>query len=194
MHDKDDTNETEEVLLDEEIIEDESELEDAGLEAKSAQKIKKLRNKLAETEEEKKQFHEDLQRARADFLNSKRRLEEQSTQDKERAADKILLELLTLADSFDTAKADEENWNSVEEKWRTGVDAIHSKLLSILTQNNITAVDPTGEEFDPEQHEAVSSIKVENEKDIDKIVTVMQTGYKKNETIIRPARVIVGAK
>lgn len=189
-----DKNNENDLVLEEEIVAEEAELEEATESVKSIQKIKKLQRQLKATEEEKRKFHEELQRTKADFLNSKRRLEEQLRSDKERATDKLLIELLTLVDSFDTAKADEDAWNSVDEKWRSGIDAIHSKLLSLLIQHNVTEVDPQGETFDPEVHEAVSNIPVEDDSQVDKIITVMQKGYMKNETIIRPARVIVGTK
>ena len=194
MEDKIDKNSNKEVVLEEEIIADEADLEDASENNKCAQKLKKLRKKLEESEESKREFHEELQRARADFLNSKRRLEEQFAKDKERANNTIITELLSLADTFDTAKADTERWEAVDEKWRQGIEAIHSRLVSILANHNVKELDPKGEIFNPEEHEAVSKVEVGDDKQIDVVVEVLQKGYRKNSTIIRPARVIVGTK
>ncbi len=163
-------------------------------EISSSIKMKELRNKLRTCEEEKMRNMEELQRIRADFLNSKRRLEEQLLRDKERATDKFLTELLTLADSFDTATGDKNRWNSVDAQWRSGIEAIEAKLHSILKNSGITSIDPLGEMFDPAEHEAVSNIAVDNEEQVDKIITVLQKGYKRNADILRPARVIVGTK
>ena len=137
---------------------------------------------------------EKLQRSKADFLNSKHRLEEQCTSDKEREVNELLVELLTLADSFETAKADEKLWNSVGETWRDGVDAIYSKLTSILSKYETMPIIPLGEKFNPKEHEALSNKKVEDESQIDTVITVMQKGYKRKNKIIRPASVIVGIK
>ena len=174
-----------------------SETDDIDLEMEDESlkdKLKSLRAKLATSEEEKRKCQDDLQRTRADFLNSKRRLEEQVARDKERATDKILFELLTLVDSFDTAMVDKKLWETIDVKWRTGVEAIHAKLLSILKSNNVEPFDPTGLAFNPEEHEAVGSAPVEGDADSEKILTVLQKGFKRNDSIIRPAKVIVGHK
>lgn len=174
-----------------------SEVDDIDLETEDESlkdKLRILREKLDTSEEEKRKCHDDLQRTRADFLNSKRRLEEQVARDKERATDKILFELLTLIDSFDTAMIDKKLWETIDEKWRTGVEAIHSKLLSILKGNNVEPFDPVGLTFNPEEHEAVGSSLVTDDAHVEKIITVLQKGFKRNNTIMRPAKVIVGHK
>lgn len=188
-----DENDNREIVEDgeETAIHDDLELSDE--EELSTAKLKSLRQKLKQTEEEKLKCLEDLQRARADFLNSKRRLEEQVAKDKERATDKILIELLTLADSFDIATQDKE-WQIVEGKWKSGVEAIQAKLISILKSNNVVPVDPTGCAFNPEEHEAVSNSIVDDESKVDTVVTVLQKGYKRNNDVVRPARVVVGVK
>ncbi len=187
-------NDEQKLTLEDEILPEDLEIEDGEEEATLHQKLKALKQKLHQCEEEKRQHLEDLSRARADFLNGKRRLEEQLVRDKERAADKILVELLTLMDSFDTAMADRDIWNAVDAKWRTGVEAIHAKLAAILKSNSVTAVDPSGERFNPEEHEAVSNVSVTDDAQVDMVISVLQKGFKRNDTIIRPARVVVGTK
>jgi len=183
-----------EFITDEELTALESDNSEGGDEVTQLQqKIKQLRTRLVASEEEKRKCLEDMHRTKADFLNSRRRIEEQVQRDKERATDKILMELLTLMDSFDTAMADKALWDTIDEKWRIGVEAIHGKLLSILKSNNVEQVDPHGKTFNPEEHEAVAESPVDDAH-IDTIVSVLQKGYKRNETIIRPARVVVGTK
>lgn len=183
-----------ELIPDGEMLPEDLEMDEETGEATLQDKLKTLKKKLAACDEEKRAYLEDLQRVRADFLNSKRRLEEQFSRDKERATDKILIELLSLADSFDTAMKDKELWNSIDEKWRVGVEAIHTKLSSILSSNNVETIDPLGQKFNPEEHNAVSNTPVEKEKDIDTVVGVLQKGFKRNGTVIRPAMVVVGTK
>jgi len=188
-----DTHDDDIIATEDEILPDDIEIS-ADIEESEKNKINALRKKLTHCEEEKRNYLEDLQRARADFLNSKRRLEEQLARDKERATDKILTELLTLVDSFDTAMADTNLWESVDERWRTGVEAIHTKLLSTLKNNNVTPIDPLGDSFNPEEHEAVSNAPVTDGKQVDTVIVVLQKGFKRNGTIIRPAKVIVGVE
>lgn len=184
----------EEIITEDAILPENTEIDLDDEEEQISNKLKAQRKKLSECEAEKQKYLEDLQRTRADFLNSRRRLEEQLLRDKERATDKILEELLTLADSFDTAMADTALWGSIDAKWRVGVEAIQTKLMSILRSNNVTPIEPQGSPFNPEEHEAVSNTLVTNDADIDTVITVLQKGYKRNDDIIRPARVVVGTK
>jgi len=194
MVEKRDTDEEFEVVEGDETHSDDSEIEVEEEESSLTDKIKALREKLATCEDEKRKHLEDLQRGRADFLNSKRRLDEQLARDKERATDKILSELLTLVDSFDTAMMDAALWESIDTRWRTGVEAIHTKLLAILKSNNVIPTDPIGQKFNPEEHEAVSNVPVTEDAEVDTIVAVLQKGFKRNESMIRPAKVVVGTK
>jgi molecular chaperone GrpE len=192
MFDIDDMKDEEEVVTDIDFEPEDTELEDEELLSKD--KLKSLRDKLKLSEEERKKCQDDLQRTKADFLNSRKRLEEQLARDKERATDKLIVELLTLADSFDMAMLDKELWGGMDARLKTGIEAIQAKLSSILTSNNITTISPEGEMFDPNEHEAVSNSPVTDDGDIDKIIAVLQRGYKRNNDIIRPARVVVGTK
>lgn len=179
---------------DDEVIDDADFVpEDDSQDEETAQKkIQLLRKKLLVCEEEKRTHLEELSRARADFLNSKRRLDEQFARDKERATDRILTEILTLVDSFDTAIQDTARWESVDGTWRTGMEGIYSRLLSILTSSGVVSLDPRGETFNPNEHEAVSNIPVTDTKDDGRVIAVLQKGFKRNDMIIRPARVVVG--
>ncbi len=193
VHNKD-TKDEFDMIPDEENIIDNNDFDIENDDESSKDKIRLLKEKLKASEEEKRTYLDDLQRTRADFLNSKRRLEEQLARDKERATDKILFELLTLVDSFDTAMADTQLWKTIDEKWRSGVEGIHAKLLSILKGNNVEQFDPTGLAFNPEEHEAIANTEVTDDADVEKVLTVLQKGFKRNDTTIRPAKVIVGTK
>lgn len=194
MDRKNDKDKEEDVVLEKETADDDASFELTDASVESQKKIQQLRKKLSEAEQEKRKFHEELQRARADFLNSKRRLEQQFASAKERATDAILRDLLTLADSFDTAMADKERWEAVDEKWRMGIEGIYSKLKALMSQYGIFEIDPLGELFDPEQHEAISNAHVEKEGETDRVMSVVQKGYKRDGEILRPAKVIVGTK
>ena len=162
-------------------------LEDA--EASASDKQKSLRAKLKICETEKMQALEDAQRTKAEFLNSKKRLEEQAARDVVRAQYKFVMDLLPLADSFDMAMQNTATWEATDEVWRKGVEGIYQQLQSLLTKHNAVAVDPTGEAFNPEHHEALSTTDSEDESDT--IVSVIQKGYERNGEIIRPAKVVI---
>jgi len=172
---------------------DEPDLED--IENNSQQKIKDLRDKLKVCEKEKTQYLEDLQRVKADFLNSKKRLEEERLKDKDRQISAHIEELLPLCDSFNSAMSG-ESWQEVDKKWRMGVEGIFAQLQSLLNSYQVEPIDPTGEMFNPMRHEAFNTEPVASEADNDKILKTMQLGYERTingeKKLIRPARVVVG--
>lgn len=176
-------------------INDEVEVGEA--EEQQTDTIKKLKAKLKEAEAEKRTALEDLQRAKADFLNARRRLEEERLRDRERGIISHIEDLIPLCDSFEMAMSNKETWEKIDAVWRKGVEGIYAQLGSILASNKVEAVSPLGEPFDPTKHEALSTALVAKAEENDTIVNVIQKGYviKKNDgntEVIRPARVIIG--
>jgi len=160
-------------------------------------KLKKLRDKLKQAEVDRRAALEELATVKADFLNARKRLEEDSKRMVERKTIRHMEALLPLADSFHMAMANPEVWEKADENWRKGVEGINSQLLQILKDNGVTPVDPTGEVFDPARHEAIGTTPTSADK-VDTVVMVMQQGYEmtmgdKTE-LIRPARVTTGVE
>lgn len=181
----------------EEIAEDTSEdteLED--VEENSNAKIKKLQQKLKQSEQEKMEHLEDLQRAKAEFLNAKRRLDEEKQNDRQRAVIDHVEKLLPMCDSFHMAMSNKEAWENIDATWRRGIESIHNQLQSVLTAYGVTEVSPMGEEFDPNMHEAMTNVPVDTKDMHHKIVSVIQNGFVRTHNgktqLIRPARVTVG--
>jgi molecular chaperone GrpE len=165
-------------------------------EATAEQKLKALRNKLAATQDELRDLREAGQREKADFLNARKRLEDERLLDRKRALVGHIERLLPLADSFYLARYDKAAWEAGDEKWRKGVEGIHQQLLGILRGYGVEAFDAVGATFDPIRHEAMSSVTVGDKSEHDKVVSVLQQGYElfdgEERVVIRPARVTVG--
>ena len=180
------TNESSEIL--------EPELED--IENTSNQKIKLLRDKLKEAESEIRHLREELQRSKADFLNAKKRLEEERLSDKKRNTIVHIEKLLPVCDSFYLAMLDKETWSKIDSKWRLGIEGIFNQLTSLLDSYGVTSFNPTGEIYDHNRHEALSMVDVDDETQINRVLSVIQLGYEivndKSKSMIRPARVTVG--
>jgi molecular chaperone GrpE len=164
----------------------ESELEDEDIEELSAAKVKKLRDALKEAEAQKRDALEALARERADFLNARKRLEEQKASDMERVTARHIEAILPLADSFEMAMQDPK-WQSADEVWRKGVEGIYAQLTTILRAHGVEEIMPLGQEFNPIEHEALVDSGTN-----DIVAAVLQKGYRKGATIIRPAKVAVG--
>jgi molecular chaperone GrpE len=167
------------------------EIEDA-----EAGKLKKLRDQLKQAEEDKKTALEELANVKADYLNARKRLEEESIKTIERKTDQHVTDLLPLADSFVMAMSNKEVWEQADANWRKGIEGIYAQLLQVLRDNGVEPVDPTGEEFDPNLHDAINTEEVDNEQDINKVLSVMQLGYQLvrngQKRALRPARVTIG--
>lgn len=179
--------------VDEELV-DEAELED--IEEHSIQNIKKLKAQIKSCEAEKMEHLENLQRAKAEFLNAKRRIEEERQSDKEKAVVKQIEKLLPLCDSFQMAMSDKATHESTDLTWRKGIDSIYNQLQSIMGSYGVRELSPIGEVFNPALHDAMTNISVEKKEDDHKIISVVQNGYIRNtgdkDELIRPARVTVG--
>lgn len=89
-------------------------------------------------------------------------------------------------DSLDAALAIDKG--SVE-SYKDGVDLTSKQLLNIFAKFNIQEINPLGEIFDPNFHQAMTM--VESEEEPNKILTVMQKGYVLNDRVLRPALVTV---
>lgn len=173
---------------------EETELED--IEEATDTKIKTLRAKLTQCEDEKRQILENSQRDKAEFLNARKRIEEDKQKDRVRQRMDHVFELLPLCDSFEMAMSNTEAWEKADKNWRVGVEGIKTQLMKILESYNVSTINQTGENFDPYRHEAIGTEAVIDESLKDKIIKVVQSGYEmkigdKTE-LIRPARVTIG--
>ena len=156
-----------------------------------------LRDKLKVCEAEKRDILEETQRAKADFLNARRRLEEERKRDHERSIIKHVEELIPLCDSFQVAMQNKEVWEKADANWRKGIEGIYSQLQNILVNYKVTILNPQNAAFNPHQHEALQTTPTTDKSAHDTVVAVIQMGYelaKADGTVelIRPARVVIG--
>lgn len=156
--------------------------------------IKKLREKIKKLEEEKKEYLDLSQRTRADYANYKKEVESNRVSDRKFATKRFIEELLPVLDSYDMAQANKEAWEAVDKNWRMGIEYIFAQLRTVLEGEGVTQFGKIGDTFNPELHESMLQVAVENESDNDTIMKILQNGYKMNDMILRPARVHVGHK
>jgi molecular chaperone GrpE len=147
---------------------------------------------IAKIEEESAYNLAGWQRAQADYQNLKKELEK-TRLDSIKLANKALIEnLIPVFDNFALATKhlplELQNNN-----WVQGIVYIHKQLQSILIDEGVEIIDPVGEIFDPNMHEAVDSIELEDSSKQNTIIEVLQVGYKLNDSLIRSARVKVAA-
>lgn len=172
-----------------EYMDDEIVYED---EATPRDQTKKLREKLAKAVSEKQEYLDGWQRAKADLVNAKKRIETEKQDFARYATQNFILELLPILDSFDMAFKDQKAWNEAPEGWRKGIEYIYTQFMTTLQNHGITALKPLGEAFNPHEHDSIESVPVTDPKQDHTVVEVVMTGYKLGDKIIRPAKVKVG--
>ena len=126
---------------------------------------------------ERDQFKDIALRLQADFENYKKRILKQQTEHLERAAETLVDKLLPVLDTFDLARAHGE-----------GLDQVHSALLEVLAKEGLERIDPVGEAFDPNEHDAVAHEEGDGEA---AVCEVMRAGYRWKGRVLRPAMVKV---
>jgi molecular chaperone GrpE len=155
--------------------------------------IKKLKEKLTVCEKEKQEYMNGWQRERADFINYKKRSEEEKKEYIKFANESLLEEMLTVLESFDMAFMDKEKWNSVPENWRVGVEYIHSQLVKVLDDNGLKEFVPkVGDKFDPSLHVAEEVSPTDKKEEDNVIISTKKKGYMMNGKIIVAPKVVVG--
>jgi molecular chaperone GrpE len=150
--------------------------------------IEELRKALAAEKTKSEENLARCQRAQADFINYKRFAEQEKAENCKYANANLLLNLLPVIDDFRRALAVIQS-EAAESKWVEGLKLIDRKFQDALEKQGVTCFKSLGEEFDPRCMEALASIK--GKKDI--VVQELHPGYKLNEKVISPAKVIVGS-
>ncbi len=163
-------------------------------EGNASLRIKKLRDDLKKCTEERKEYLEGWQRVKADYLNSKKRFEEEKLQTRSYAQISFIEDLLPLCDSFDMALEHGKKEGGEDTVWKTGLSQIHGQLQSLLTKYKVEEVVALGKAFNPHEHEALSSQPVTDTALYDTVVAVLQKGYRQGDTLIRPAKVVIGTQ
>lgn len=161
-------------------------------EAGTESKIKKLRAELKTCQAERQEHLDGWQRARADFVNLKRENEESTARLSNTLTNRIFTDIIPILDSFDMAMKNKTVWEAVDSQWRTGVEYIYQQFLKLLDDYSITRIADTNVPFDPQIHEPLETISVTDEKEHDSVIEIIQAGYKRNDVILRPAKVKVG--
>lgn len=150
--------------------------------------VEKLRKKLKKCVEEKQEYLDGWQRSKADFVNFKKRAEEDKKDFSKFIISDFVSDLLPALDSFDMAFKNKEAWEKAPETWRVGIEYIHQQLINALNSRNIKAINPVGEKFNPEIHHSVAEVDG-NEGEI---IEVTLKGYEIDGKTIRPPHVKVG--
>jgi molecular chaperone GrpE len=158
------------------------------LEVAEVEDIEALKQALAGEKAEAETNLAGWQRAQADFVNYKRRTEQEKEEIGKFANSMLVINLLPVLDDLERALTSITD-QLTEVSWVDGIRLIERKLRGILEAQGLSPIQALGEPFDPNLHEAV--MQSEGKEGI--VVEELQKGYKFQDRVIRPARVIVGS-
>jgi molecular chaperone GrpE len=164
--------------------------EEGEIDARST--LKRLREKIKKLEAEKKEYLDLSQRTRADYMNFKKEVDAERTMVRKFATKRFIEELLPVLDAYDMAQGNKEAWEKVDQNWRVGIEYIFGQFRSVLEKEGVIQFGKVGDEFDPNLHESMEMVAVTDGSENGKIVSVLQSGYRMHDTVLRPARVKVG--
>ena len=130
-------------------------------------------------------------RLQADWDNYRRRTAQERLDERQRATEKLVVDLLPVIDDLERAIEHADNLTDpAAQQFVEGVSAVCNKLVSVLNKEGVEVVNPVGEAFDPLSHQAVSQIEDTQAYD-ETVAQVYQKGYRMGGKDIRTAMVVV---
>ncbi len=131
------------------------------------------------------------QRLQAEFENFRKRMAREREDERNRAAERVVAELLPALDNLERAI---EHATAAGDPTHLlgGVEAVHGQILGVLAKEGATPIDPFGQPFDPMKHHAVAQ-KEDPEVPESTVIEVYQKGYEMHGRVIRSAMVVVSS-
>jgi molecular chaperone GrpE len=152
--------------------------------------VEGLTRELENTRAKEQEYREGLLRAQAELENTRRRAERELANAHKFGVERLLSELLPVCDSMEMGLAAAVQGEADPDKVQEGLELTLRMFQSALEKFGVEQVDPKGEKFNPEYHEAMSMQDVEGVES-GAVTTVVQKGYLLNGRLVRPAMVMV---
>lgn len=156
----------------------------------AAGEVEALRVQLAEAEQKAADNWDKALRAAAELENVRRRVERESATLQKYALERILGELIAVNDSLELGLKAVAGENEETRKHLEGLQLTHKQFWATLERHGVSQIDPMGQPFNPDLHEAVST-QESAEVGPNHVVSVMQKGYRLHDRLLRPAMVVV---
>ncbi|MED7820317.1 MULTISPECIES: nucleotide exchange factor GrpE [unclassified Francisella] len=186
---KDEKNKVEDQNLNNEAEAQDNSSNNAVEELSVEEQLERSKDAIKELEETCDAMKDEALRARAEMENIRRRAEKEVSNARKFGVEKFVKELLPVTDSIDQALKHEVK---LEEAiaMKEGIELTSKMLLDILKNNGLQEINPKGEKFDPNIHEALAMIPNPEIED-NTVFEVFQKGYLLNGRVVRAAKVIV---
>lgn len=184
-------NVEEEMAKQEETVTENAEQQAAAEAAEEQQEVadpvmQELEAAKATIEEQKDKYL----RLSAEFDNYRKRTMKEKAELIKNGGEKAISAILPILDDLERALHNMQSADDVKAMYE-GIDLIYQKFLKGLSQEGLQKMEPVGETFDTDYHEAVALIPAPSEDQKGKVLDCVQTGYKLNDKVIRHAKVVV---
>lgn len=167
-------------------VENESSNSDVEAEAETPSEEQQLADALAEVDALK----DRLLRSEAELENVRKRAERESDKARKYALEKFATDLIAVLDSLEMGVDAAQKEGATLEAVREGSELTTKMFMDTLAKHGVKQLDPTGEKFNPEQHEAMV-MQPSEEAEPNTVLETFQKGYVLNERVLRAARVVV---
>jgi len=144
---------------------------------------------LEEIRRERDELLDLAKRTQADFENYRKRTAKDISAAGSRARVGVIRELLPVVDNLERAL---ESATDADHALGEGVRLVLSELRGVLERNGIKPIEPAGDRFDPTVHEALS-MREQDGAEAGVVLDVVEKGYRTDDVVIRPARVVVAS-
>src|SRR5207302_2510308 len=158
----------------------------------SADDLETLRAELAEIEQKADEYLRLAQRTQADFINYRRRVEDERAQQAREANVAYIQRLLPVLDDFERAVANATP-EELDSNWAKGIQLVERNLSGLLAADDVQRIAAEGAEVDPREHEGVGR-QASAEVPEGHVLHVVRQGYRKGDRVIRPAQVIIATR
>jgi molecular chaperone GrpE len=156
------------------------------------EELEGMEQAVAGAEEELIQHRDAMLRMQAEMENLRKRLIRDQERSRKFALEGVMKDLLQVRDSLERAlEVDPEN--ASVESLREGEELTLKLLSKVMGDHGLELIDPVGEMFNPEFHEAVAMLPSEDAEE-NTVLNVMQKGFRLHDRLIRPAMVVVAKK
>lgn len=149
-------------------------------------------DEVAALQEELARHREAMLRMQAEMDNQGKRLQREAERSRKFALERVMKELLDVRDSMERGLEAADDTATVE-SLREGQQLTLRMLAKVMADNGLELIDPKGEPFDPELHEAMTVLPSADVHE-NTILEVLQKGFRLHDRLIRPARVVVSRK
>ena len=183
------TENNEEQVLDESV----ETAADSGESSEEKDPIEILREELLNARQAEAEARQDMLRMQADMENLRKRLVREHEKTRKRTLERFMNDLLPVRDSLERGLDAAEDPAASVEALKEGKQLIMKMLVKVMTDHGLQTIDPIGEAFDPEKHEAMTMVP-SNEHDENTVIDVLEKGYQLHDRLIRPAKVVVSRK